>query len=318
MPTISDVLSISFKTIKDVGTLSLVPAIAILLSVSASGAGEVEKTSNGVCDFTYSGQVDLNDLEKIRLSGIAFGSGLCLDSPGGVFIEGVRIAEWLVEAGVKTVIAPGASCYSACAIAFMGGGFFEDAYFPQRELYAGGQLGFHAPYPVTSVKNYTSEELSLAYHFGLESVAKMMTLGMLDSNDKGFIPTSVILELLKMPPNKLYMINTGARIRKLSIDYKGLNPMVWENRDIMNACSSVMGEDGSSKSPSQNPAMKIQNAEGSLDLWYEGYGAEASGFCVFRSLRDGTKMVAVPVWDSDDLIDSTFVPITEADALTSD
>lgn len=214
--------------------------VAILTVANFASAGEIEKTYGGVCDFTYGGAVESGDLDKIKASGIKFGNGLCLDSPGGVFIEGVTIAEWLVEAGVKTVIRPGAVCFSACAIVFMGGGYFEDAYFSQRELYFGGQLGFHAPYSVPSGKTYTAEQFAMAYHFGLESVAKMMSLGTINSDDIGFIPTSVILELLKMPPDKLYMVDTGARIRKLHIDYKGAPPVLWVNRNVMNACFSAM------------------------------------------------------------------------------
>lgn len=309
---------IGFIRVKYIGRFLLLPAVGMLFGASVSNGGEVKKTYGGVCDFTYFGAVESGDLAKIQSAGITFGSGLCLDSPGGIFIEGVSIAEWLVENGVKTIIRPGAVCYSACAIIFMGGGFFEDAYFPQRELYAGGQLGFHAPYSVPSAKTYTSEQLAIAYHFGLQSVAKMMTLGAIDSDDKGFIPTSIILELLKMPPDKLYMVNTGARIRKLDIEYRGAEPVRWVNRNIMNACSSVMGRDGSSTLPNQNPAKKTQNATGGTDLWYEGYGAEASGFCVFRTTPSGARMVAVPVWELGDVVDGAFVRITDADALTPD
>lgn len=75
--------------------------------------------------------------------------------------------------------------------------------------------------------------------------------------------------------------------------------------------------DGSATLPNQNPARKVKREGGGFDLWYEGYGAEASGFCVFRGMPDGTKKVAVPVWDDSDVTDEAFVAIADVDAMAN-
>src|SRR5690606_32028891 len=73
-----------------------------------------------------------------------------LHSPGGNYIEGLKLANFMRENHIATVVEQGSSCYSACAFAFLGG----TGYSPQqgigiyidRMIELGGRLGFHAPY----------------------------------------------------------------------------------------------------------------------------------------------------------------------------
>jgi len=50
---------------------------------------------------------------------------LTLSSPGGNYIEGLKLALLLRERAVATVVEAGTSCYSACAFAFLGGSGFS-------------------------------------------------------------------------------------------------------------------------------------------------------------------------------------------------
>src|SRR5262245_30641935 len=77
---------------------------------------------------------------------------LCLNSPGGNFMEGLRIAKYLLTVAadheVTTYVENGAACYSACALIFLAGRFNDRGgeTYPARFLHVGGRLGFHAPY----------------------------------------------------------------------------------------------------------------------------------------------------------------------------
>jgi hypothetical protein len=66
---------------------------------------------------------------------------LCLNSPGGDYREGLRVAGYLMEKSVGTAVAEGGECYSACAIIFMGGTFPWKGEL-NRYLHVRGILGF--------------------------------------------------------------------------------------------------------------------------------------------------------------------------------
>jgi len=61
-----------------------------------------------------------------------------LNSQGGSFINGIRMGELFRRNNVLTVLVPGQSCSSACAIAFLGGA--------GRVMSNQSKLTFHAPY----------------------------------------------------------------------------------------------------------------------------------------------------------------------------
>jgi hypothetical protein len=75
---------------------------------------------------------------------------LTLNGPGGSYVEGLNLAEFLRENRIGTVVERGMQCYSACAFAFLGG----TGYSPQegvgdfivRMVEPGSIVGFHAPY----------------------------------------------------------------------------------------------------------------------------------------------------------------------------
>ena len=58
-----------------------------------------------------------------------------LDSPGGNLMEGIKLGQAIREAGAVTVLLTGATCASACILAFAGGA--------ERIAYRGSRLGVH-------------------------------------------------------------------------------------------------------------------------------------------------------------------------------
>jgi hypothetical protein len=75
---------------------------------------------------------------------------LTLNGPGGVYVEGLALADFLRENHIGTVVERGMQCYSACAFAFLGGTGYSSqdgvGDFIVRMVEPGSIVGFHAPY----------------------------------------------------------------------------------------------------------------------------------------------------------------------------
>lgn len=75
---------------------------------------------------------------------------LTLNGPGGSYIEGLGLADFLRANHIATVVERGAYCYSACAFAFLGGSGYSSQEgigdYIDRMVEPGSIVGFHAPY----------------------------------------------------------------------------------------------------------------------------------------------------------------------------
>jgi hypothetical protein len=63
------------------------------------------------------------------------GTAVILHSPGGLLYGGLLLGVAFREAGISVGVAPGGTCYSACAYALLGG--------VNRKVLSGGQVGVH-------------------------------------------------------------------------------------------------------------------------------------------------------------------------------
>lgn len=112
-----------------------------------------------------------------------------LDSPGGLTQQGFDLGRFFYDAKVITMIPAGASCLSACAIAFVGG---RDPLTsaPLRILAAGGRLGFHNFRSNWADRAYTKAELEeisrasqvgmfehLRYYRSVEAPTRLLAIG---------------------------------------------------------------------------------------------------------------------------------------------
>ncbi len=85
------------------------------------------------CTVKLTGEIVDGDLATLKAAFARGGNGsdtlagyLCLNSPGGSYQEGLRIADWMLSQAISTVVQAKDICFSACAIIFMTGGSFED------------------------------------------------------------------------------------------------------------------------------------------------------------------------------------------------
>lgn len=72
-----------------------------------------------------------------------------LDSPGGVFSEGIEIARIIDREKLQTLVAAGSECLSACAVIFMAGTYqpgFRQQEVAFRKVEWPVELGFHRPF----------------------------------------------------------------------------------------------------------------------------------------------------------------------------
>lgn len=126
----------------------------------------------------YSGPVEKGDTAKLKsiVEGLpGYGSFFVVfNSPGGHFIEGIRLGNYLqsFRGGqdapplVGVAVLNGEGCYSACAVALTMAAAEEDAGYSARYIEVGGELGFHMPYFGGDLGDQLSareETLNIAY-----------------------------------------------------------------------------------------------------------------------------------------------------------
>lgn len=161
----------------------------------------------------------IEDGDAARLAALASpgdGSGgpffLVLDSPGGNFLEGVRIGEFLQTmregngdpALQGLVVLKGEECMSACAVAFALAALPRDAGVSVRYVEVGAKLGFHMPFvPVgqETVQTEVSRAMDLTYEIMSEYIG-------LISN--GIAPSALVANALHYRrPEEFFLLEGG-------------------------------------------------------------------------------------------------------------
>ena len=112
------------------------------------------------CVACLSGKIATGDVEMVRevLPGsLAHGKYLvssvlaCMTSQSGGFVEGIALAEYFADAGIRIRVPAGGTCLSACAIAFPGrtrkGGEYGVISNRGQSMHATAVPGFHQPCP---------------------------------------------------------------------------------------------------------------------------------------------------------------------------
>lgn len=160
------------------------------------------------CTHRFTGEFVLGDAEKIIA---ARPSLLCLDSPGGLLTEALKLTASMNDNTIATKIEAGARCESACALVFMAGGFWphESDKYRWRVLHPKGRLGFHAPDLNIVGGNYDEDSVKKAYRIALKSVSE--TIANL-AQRKGFggtaLKSSLLGQMLDTPAESMLYVET--------------------------------------------------------------------------------------------------------------
>lgn len=207
-------------------------SMSLLIQLSPSSAAEIEPVENHPmgCEYKLSGLINNGDAEKIDevLRGnnwtevAARGWKICLDSPGGSFVEGVKLAKTFAKNSIGTVVAQSNVCESACAIAFMGGSYFNpegENRKVSRTIHPTAKLGFHAPALLIPEGNYSNEEVDKAYSIALSAVVELSEMRALGYE----IRESLFKAILTTPFESMHYVDTVGKALRYKIGVAGIN-----------------------------------------------------------------------------------------------
>ncbi len=130
---------------------------------------------------------------------------LTLNSGGGSYITGLKIAKLLRRYRVATVVENGAKCYSACAFAFLGGTGYSTqkglGEYIDRTVEPGAVVGFHAPYfPDKALMKFVKDNRLPEVLNGTRQNIALMVESLVDWN----VDKKVIARMVSMGPNQTY------------------------------------------------------------------------------------------------------------------
>jgi hypothetical protein len=131
------------------GAAFVIVAIALGAMPDQARAASVTEVNSGRPDLTvFLVEGAIQSGETLALQGsvgklpASKSVAVILNSPGGNLDEGMKLGRFFYRARIATfVLGYGGGCYSACAIAFLGGRGHDGR--PSRTKMTGGNLGFH-------------------------------------------------------------------------------------------------------------------------------------------------------------------------------
>jgi len=137
-----------------------------------------------------------------------------LDSPGGDYLEGIRLGNLFWRNGYATLVRRDAECYSAAAFAFLGGAYLGTVggWGADRTVELGASVGFHGFY------SESSEAVML--RDGIER-GKILSMILADYATALRIDMDFVLQSLEKGPHELLTLRTVGQFRQLGIKVRG-------------------------------------------------------------------------------------------------
>ncbi len=215
--------------------------------VFAAEIAPVESHPMG-CEYKVTGLINKGDAEKIDkvlkennwYEVAARGWKICLNSPGGSFVEGVKLAKTFAKNSIGTVVAQNDVCESACAIAFMGGSSSHpegENRYVSRTMHPTAKLGFHAPALLITEGSYSKSEVDKAYEIALKAVVELS-----DMRSSGYeIRESLFKNILETPFESMHYVDTVGKALRYKIDVSnvGISSGIVQNITI-NICKNAV------------------------------------------------------------------------------
>lgn len=123
-----------------------------------------------------SGPIEAGDVEQLEKILRPNESEVTLefDSSGGDFQTGIALAKFISKRNIQTLVGENHRCFSACAIAFLGGTMIgeESALFPARSVHPTARLGFHAPFLDVVDGQYDRDRVERAYDRAVRTIVQ--------------------------------------------------------------------------------------------------------------------------------------------------
>lgn len=225
---------------KFIGFVFFVYFFGALLIAGEAAAATITKGGPKGCAISLTGEIKHGDFKQLQGLATALGltapgnsgeasnssdDALCLDSPGGNYLEGRQIAGLIHDFGITTRVPAGASCFSSCAFMFMAGrahGAETDG--PSRYLHISGRLGFHAPYfNLGANQNFTGGEVTEMITLNQKIIAEFIKFGSFSSDfdAKPMFSLSLLAETLSSGPNEVAEVTTVESAIRWGISLEG-------------------------------------------------------------------------------------------------
>jgi hypothetical protein len=305
--------------------------MAVGLSLpTAVRAADILPVQSGSCHIRLSGPIATGDAKRIETivnsdearrpikidDSSEHRTVLCLDSPGGSYVEGLRLMNLMRDKGIGTVIERNAGCFSACALVFMAGQIEEEEAltFPWRHLHFGGRLGFHAPYYKTDKETYQKEEVQQ-----LIDGLILTTSWLLQNSERSSIPVSLIAEMLRYGPSGSLNVDNVLRAGRWNItpygssipisatersaNYLCQNQYVWERYDDYTSgalAREYVEENRLSDLYKMPSGVSVKKTQSGMRVSVPGFPPEGTRICVVDFVLSKGRVTKVhQVWDFD-------------------
>lgn len=212
---------ISQKFIRKILYLEKQTFMLLIFSFLASGASaqELQPSSHPLCDWEIKGRIEpgfskeIDNTEMTALvRNIASETIICLDGPGGSLDEAIELFHWIRENQIITLIPRGWKCYSACAIAFLGGSLrvgTGSVFVRSRILMPGGEIGFHAPYlSIDTSEYYTADQVKQAWNSYAKIVDRLIRMNQINVQGKNLLSDFLMRRIIAHHSDALLKIET--------------------------------------------------------------------------------------------------------------
>lgn len=219
-------------------------SLALVLGTGAPGqAQDLRPSTNPLCDWELRGVIESGIAERFDRFAPDWPPQtlLCLESEGGNLIEAAALFDSLFAADVATVIPPGWRCESACAIAFLAGGVSAGSlaiHWPQRILYPGGRLGFHAPsLDLPETGGFTSDQVTAAFTLAISGADRIVQISQVTEQGNTPLNSFLLRRILGTPPEAMVRIDTIVEAALADLEVAGLpGPTQLNAETAENAC----------------------------------------------------------------------------------
>jgi len=233
---------------------------SLLLPINEAFSASLLTSSKPDCSIELSGPIESGDYERFHTLAKSLGllepsdsgepsnstnGALCLNSPGGSYLEGRLISQELRDHGIPTRVEAGSECYSSCAFIFMSGRLLgPESDTTSRHLHIKAKLGFHAPYiEPDATKSYSASYLSSQVTLTSQIIADFINFGSDTSPYSGrpFFPISLVAKLLSAGPNQLAFVASVEDAARWQIDLYGMRETTALTEDQMRqACANFL------------------------------------------------------------------------------
>lgn len=191
------------------------------------------------------GDIVKGDYKRLRAklpnapyTGIGSYAVLHLNSRGGSYAEALRIAKYMLDGAIGTIIDSGTECYSACAIIFMAGNYFGgNARITNldRTLHINGKLGFHAPFLRVKQGDYNKETVEEVHKTAIKAINKFIRLSnSLKRYGVTVVKSGLLSEMLERGPNEFFLIDTVDNAARFDIALSGYKKITRITRAMFN------------------------------------------------------------------------------------